>query len=291
MSLEEAGSIAAGMRAAPKGLPIEQRRAGFEARAAATPLPDDAVFEPVTFAPGLGGLRVSVPESDPSRVLLWFHGGAFILGSAMSWRRFACDVARAGRVTVLLPDYRLAPEHLFPAAHEDALLACDWLDAQGIAPEHRAIGGDSAGANLALGALAARGRAPGFAAAWFVSPYVDLTHAGESITTRRARDAFVDPDDGTAARWLAGADAADPRASPLFADLTRVSPSLVQVGSEEVLFDDARRLADRLPDAVFQEWVGMGHVFPLFAPMLEEGRFAIAQGGAFLRLRLAAGGG
>ncbi|PAX06785.1 alpha/beta hydrolase fold domain-containing protein [Sphingomonas lenta] len=286
MSLEEAAAIAAGMRAAPKGLPVEQRRAGFEARAAATPLPADARFEDVAFAPGLTGLRVTVPESDADRVLLWFHGGAFVLGSSASWRRFACDVARAARVSVLLPDYRLAPEHPFPAAHEDALAACDWLDAQGVPPERRTIGGDSAGGNLALGALAARAEKAGFAAAWLVSPYLDLTNSGSSIIGRRTRDAFVDPDDGTNARWLGGADPRDPRASPLFADLSELPPTLVQVGSEEVLYDDARRLADRAPQAVFQEWVGMGHVFPLFAPALEEGRHAIAQGGAFLRLRL-----
>ena len=283
MSLEEAAAIAAGLRAAPKGLAPEARRAGFEARAAQTPLPADARFEPVEFAPGLTGLHVSVPESEPGRVLLWFHGGAFILGSSASWRRFACDVARAGRVSVLLPDYRLAPEHPFPAAYEDALACCAWLDAQGVAVEHRAIGGDSAGGNLALGALAAGAR---FAAAWFVSPYIDLTNSAPSITERRARDPFVDPDDGTAARYLAGADARDPRASPAFADLSAAPPSLIQVGSDEVLFDDARRLGERLPDAVFQEWVGMFHVFPMFAAVLEEGRHAIAQGGAFLRLRL-----
>lgn len=286
MSLEQARAIADAMRAAPKGLPIEVRRAGFEARFASLPLSEEARFEAMEFAPGLTGLRVDMPESDPSRVLLWFHGGAFVLGSSASWRRFACDVATAGRVTVLLPDYRLAPEHPFPAAHEDALAACAWLDRQGVPPERRAIGGDSAGGNLAIGAFAARGSKPGFAAAWVISPYLDLTNSGASITERRARDAFVDPDDGTNARWLQGADPRDPRASPLLADLRHLPSTLVQVGSEEVLHDDARRLANELPDTVFQEWVGMGHVFPLFAPHLEEGRHAIWQGGAFLRVKL-----
>jgi len=284
LSLEQARVIAEAMRAAPRGLPIETRRAGFEARFASLPVPDDARFEPVAFAPGLTGLRVSLASSDPDRLLLWFHGGAFVLGSSASWRRFACDVAAASGVTVVLPDYKLAPEHPFPAAHEDARAACAWLDAQGVPPERRAIGGDSAGGNLALGALVA-GAGP-FAAAWLISPYLDLTHSGASIKARRARDAFVDPDDGTNARWLDGADARDPRASPLFGDLSVLPPTLVQVGSEEVLYDDARRLANRAPDVVFQEWVGQGHVFPLFAPQLEEGAQAIAQGGTFLRLRL-----
>jgi acetyl esterase/lipase len=284
LSLEQARAIAAAMRAAPKGLPLEVRRAGFEARFGALSLPEDARFEPVEFAAGLTGLRVSLPDSDPTRVLLWFHGGAFVLGSSASWRRFACDVAAASGVTVLLPDYRLAPEHPFPAAHHDALAACAWLDAQGIPPEQRAIGGDSAGGNLALGALAAgAGR---FAAAWLISPYLDLTNAGASIVERRARDAFVDPDDGTNLRWLGDADPRDPRASPLFGDLAALPPSLVQVGSEEVLYDDARRLADASRAVVFQEWVGQGHVFPLFAPQLDEGGQAIAQGGAFLRTQL-----
>lgn len=284
MSLDQARAIAAAMRGAPKGLPIEVRRAGFEARFGALPLPEAARFEPVEFAVGLGGLRVSLPDSDPIRVLLWFHGGGFVLGSSASWRRFACDVAAASGVTVMLPDYRLAPEHPFPAAHEDALAACAWLDAQGIPPECRAIGGDSAGGNLALGVLAAG--IGSFAAAWLVSPYLDLANSGASIVERRARDAFVDPDDGTNLRWLDGADARDPRASPLFGDLSMLPPILVQVGSEEVLYDDARRLADASRAVVFQEWVGQGHAFPLFAPQLEEGAQAIAQGGAFLRTHL-----
>jgi acetyl esterase/lipase len=284
LSLEQARAIAAAMRAAPKGLPIEVRRAGFEARFGALPLPEDVRSEAVTFAPGLTGLRVSLGTSDPTRVLLWFHGGAFVLGSSASWRRFACDVAAASGATVLLPDYRLAPEHPFPAAHDDAMAACAWLDAQGVPPERRAIGGDSAGGNLALGALAAgAGR---FAAAWLISPYVDLTNSGASITERRARDAFVDPEDGTSTRWLDGADPRDPRASPLFGDLSALPPTLVQVGSEEVLYDDARRLADVSRAVVFQEWVGQGHVFPLFAPQLDEGAQAIGQGGSFLRTHL-----
>ena len=272
------------MRDAPKGLPIEVRRAGFEARFGALTLPEDALFEPLEFAPGVGGLRVSLPNGDPTRVLVWFHGGAFVLGSSASWRRFACDVAAASGVTVLLPDYRLAPENPFPAAHEDAVAACAWLDAQGIAPEARAIGGDSAGGNLALGVLTAG--AGSFGAAWLISPYLDLSNSGASIVDRRARDAFVDPDDGTNTRWLNGADPRDPRASPLFGDCSALPPTLVQLGSEEVLYDDARRLADASRAVVFQEWVGQGHVFPLFAAQLDEGAQAIAQGGAFLRTHL-----
>ena len=283
MSLDQARAIAAAMRAAPKGLPLEVRRAGFEARFGALPLPEDARIEPVRLSPTLDGLSVSLPGGDPTRVLLWFHGGAFVLGSPGSWRRFACDVAAAAGVTVVLPAYRLAPEHPFPAAHDDALAACAWLDAGGFALERRAIGGDSAGGNLALGAIVAGASC---AAAWLISPYIDLTNSGRSIAERRDRDAFVDPDDGTAARWLAGASGRDPRASPLFGDLGSLPPTLVQVGSEEVLYDDARRLADGTRAVVFQEWVGQGHVFPLFAPQLDEGAHAIAQGGAFLRLQL-----
>lgn len=287
MSLEEARRIGDMLRARPADMPLAERRAAYEARAAANPLPADYRDEPVTLAPGLDGLLVSAEGSDPSRVLLWLHGGAFMLGSPRSWRHFAARIARAAGVAVLLPDYRLTPEHPFPAAHEDALATLAWLDERGVDPARRAIGGDSAGANLALSALVARREAglPLAAAAWFVSPYVDLTHAGASVAERAHLDPFIDTRgmDATARLWLGDADPRDWRASPLFADLAGMPPALVTVGSDEVLRDDAHRLAARLPAAHYQEWVGMMHVFPLFADLLEEGRWAIAQAGLFLR--------
>ena len=258
---------------------LEARRARFEAQAASAPLPPDVTFEPCQFAPGLWAVP---PAPEPGCAIAWLHGGAFVLGSPTSWRHFAARLAKAARMRVLLPDYRLTPEHPFPAALDDAVAVLRHLRGQ---RQRVVLGGDSAGANLAAAAVqCAPDAAP--TAVWLLSPYLDLTHSGGSVVSRADRDPFVDPTTmpGTAATYLAGADPADPRASPLFGPVERFPPTLIQVGSDETLFDDARRFADRLPDCVFQEWVGMIHAWPLFP--VEEGDWAIAQGAAFARRAL-----
>lgn len=274
-------------RAAPPP-PIEARRAGFEAQMAVLPVDPEVAVTPVDLG-GVPGLRSRYGE-DTGRVLLWLHGGAFVLGSAQSYRPFAARLARACRCDVIVPDYRLAPEHPFPAARDDTVAALDALTEQGTAMGNVAIGGDSCGANLALAAVQsriARGAAAP-AALWLISPYLDLTHKGASITTRAVRDPFIDPAGmaETARTYLGPADPADPRASPLFGAAAGLPPTLIQIGSDEVLFDDAARLHGRINAAggraVFQEWAGMIHVWPLFAHAVDEGAWAIAQGGAFL---------
>lgn len=261
---------------------LAERRARFEAQAARAPLPSGINYEPCTFAPGLWAIP---PEPAPGRTLVWFHGGAFVLGSPASWRGFAARAAVAAGMRVLLPDYRLAPEHPFPAALEDAVVILEALGERGM---RLAAGGDSAGANLAVAAMQQmRGARP--EAAWLISPYLDLTHSGASVRSRASLDPFIDTATmpATAATYLAGADPADPRASPMFGETVLLPPTLIQVGSDEVLFDDAHRFAERLPRAVFQEWVGMIHAWPLFP--VEEGDWAIAQGGAFVRRTLQSG--
>jgi acetyl esterase/lipase len=283
MSVEQADRLRAMLLARRGATPaptLAQRRAGFEAQMAATPLPADIRFTPAE----IGGLWVDGPGSNASRVLLWLHGGAFVLGSAASYRALGADLARAGGCRVLLLDYRLAPENPFPAGRNDAIAALRWLAATGA---RVAIGGDSCGANLALGAVQAR-LADGHAAPmamWLISPYLDLTHSGASVASRGHRDPFVDPATmpATAATYLGSHDPADPAASPLWGSMAGLPPALIQVGSDEALFDDARRLADRIADCVFQEWVGMVHVWPLFAATIDEGGWAISQGGAFLQ--------
>jgi acetyl esterase/lipase len=284
MSLEQVEGLRAQLLSRRGQTPtLAQRRDAFEAQMAAAPLPDD-----VTFAPAeIGGLWVDAPNSHADCVLLWIHGGAFVLGSAQSYRAFGAKLARASGCRVLLLDYPLAPEALFPAALDHSIAALDWLDTLG---NRVAIGGDSCGANLVVGAMQARiaaGKAPP-KAAWLISPYLDLTHSGLTVTSRAHRDPFVDTSTmpATAATYLGQHDPGDPRASPLFGSVEGLPQTLIQVGSDEVLFDDARRLADKLELCVFQEWVGMIHVWPLFAGIIEEGQWAIAQGGSFLRQQM-----
>jgi acetyl esterase/lipase len=276
-------ALKAAIAGRPKDAPITARRAGFEAMMAADPPPADCRIERVNMAPHLTGEIVTAPGADPARLLLWLHGGQFILGSATSYRGFAARVSAASGLAVLTPDYRLAPEHVFPAAHDDADAALAWAARRS---RHVAVGGDSAGANLALAAVQA---APGAARAlWLLSPWLDLTGTAASIEARSARDPFVDPAEmpTVVARYLGGADPVDPRASPLFGPTAGLPPIMVQVGEDEALFDDAARLAALVPGTIFQEWAGMIHVWPLFAQRLPEGAWAIAQAGLWLRRKM-----
>jgi acetyl esterase/lipase len=287
MSLEQVDALRAHVAGRPKDVPLAQRRAGFEAMMADAPLPDGTAVETVAITASLGGEIVTTPGTDHSRLLVWLHGGQFAIGSAASYRAFAANVSAASGCAVLTPDYRLAPEHRFPAAHDDSETALGWALTNS---DRVAIGGDSAGANLALAAVQACPPGPrsGLAALWLLSPYLDLSHKAGSITARAPRDPFVDPQemDAVAVRYLGTASPTDVRASPLFGPLDALPPLLVQVGSDEALFDDAARLAAAVPHAVFQQWVGMIHVWPLFAAQIDEGHQAIAQAGAFLRRSL-----
>ncbi|MGL4542152.1 MAG: alpha/beta hydrolase, partial [Polymorphobacter sp.] len=284
MSLAEIAALRAALAARPVGAPLAARRAGFEAMMARASLVPGTSARRVQLSSALSAELITTPGADASRLLVWLHGGQFALGSSASYRSFAARASAAAGIAVLVPDYRLAPENLFPAAHDDAETALDWALANAATV---AIGGDSAGANLAVAALQRHvGARP--AALWLLSPYLDLTHKAPSIAARAPVDPFVDPAemDAVAARYLGGASPADPRASPLFGPMENFPPCLVQVGSDEALFDDASRFAGQWPDAVFQQWEGMIHVWPLFADTIEEGRWAIAQAGSFLQRRL-----
>ena len=288
MSLEEAERIKAMIAARPAGASLEERRAGFEAMAAGMPLPEGAEFEEASLG-GIEGLWVSAPGASASRVMMWLHGGAFVLGSSRSYREFCARLSAASGARVFCPDYHLAPEHPFPAALKDAEAA--WAAMPEV--QQRWLGGDSCGGNLAVAtvqAAVAKG-APVPDALYLVSPYLDLTHTGDSIRTRGPRDPFVRPDqmDATAQVYLQGADAADPQASPLFGSIAGFPPTLVQVGGDESLFDDAARLVRRLSaagiEAFLGEAPGMMHVYPFFGPWLEEGREAVRFAGEWLFTR------
>jgi monoterpene epsilon-lactone hydrolase len=246
-------------------------------------------------AGGVPAEWVTAPGCDPMRAVLYLHGGGYVIGSINTHRRLAYDISAASGARVLVIDYRLAPEHPFPAAIEDAATAWRWLLQQGFAPSRLAIAGDSAGGGLTLATLVnLRDRKLGLpACAVAISPWVDLEGVGTSITARAAQDPMVQKDGllWMAGLYLNGKDAKTPLAAPLHAELKGLPPILVQVGTAETLLDDATRIAEKLHaagvDVRLAIWPNMLHVFPLFAPILSEGRDGCLEIGGFIRSKTA----
>lgn len=228
---------------------------------------------------------------DHSRTVLYLPGGGYVIGSLDSHRRLASEVGRAAGARSLALQYRLAPEHPFPAAVDDALAGYRYLLGAGIAPSHIAIVGDSAGGGLVVAALLAI-RDAGLAqpaAGWCISPWVDMEAIGASMTAKAEEDPTVqkEPLLEMAALYLHGADPRSPLAAPLYADLRGLAPLFIQVGAVETLLDDAIRLAGVAGAAhvpvTLEVWPEMVHVWHLFHPDLAAGRRAIEAGGRFLR--------
>jgi monoterpene epsilon-lactone hydrolase len=271
-------------------LPIEEQRDTLEAGMTQFPLAPDVRCEAVN-AGGVPAEFVSTPESDESTVMYYLHGGGYVVGSIVSHREMASRLARAAKARVLLVDYRLAPEHPFPAAVEDSVAGYKWLLSSGVKPGRVVIAGESAGGGLTAATLVALKDAgeplPG--AAICVSPWADLECTGESMVTRADADPFVQRDDllGMVSHYLGDTDPRTPLASPIYADLTGLPPLLIQVGTAEVLYDDAKRLAERAEAAgvevVFEPWEDMIHMWPAFAAMLPEGQQAIDRIGEFVQ--------
>ncbi|MGD1952794.1 MAG: alpha/beta hydrolase [Leptolyngbyaceae cyanobacterium] len=242
-------------------------------------------------AGGVAAELISMPQGSSDRIILYLHGGGFAMGSCQTYRRLAADLAAASNSSVLVIDYRLAPEHPYPAALEDTLTAYRWLiDPLRFSPNQVAIAGDSAGGNLALAALVSL-RDTGNelpAAAILISPYCDQTQTSSTITTHAAVDPMVSPQLlDTVTRWYApDADLKQPLISPLYADLSALPALLVHVGAAEVLLDDSLQLARQVGLAngliELKVWKNMIHCFHLFAPLLTEGQQAIAEVAAFL---------
>lgn len=274
-------------------LSVPESRAAFEELSRVCPVAAD-----VAIAAGeLGGVAVewlSPPGAEEGRVLAYLHGGAYVMGSLRTHRDLASRLARACAARALTIGYRLAPEHPFPAALDDALAAYRALLGAGQEPERLALAGDSAGGGLAL-ALLLRARDEGLplpAAALLMSPSVDLEGTGASMESKAAADPLIARRFlvETAAHYLAGQDPRHPLASPLYADLRGLPPLLLQVGESETLLDDSTRLAARAREAgvvvELRIWPAMFHGWQLYAKMLPEGRQAIAEAGAFLAARL-----
>jgi epsilon-lactone hydrolase len=273
---------------------VGEVRAGFEQVGVFLGGAPDAKCEKVD-AGGVPAEWVAAPGCDPERAVLYLHGGGYVIGSINTHRRLAYDISAASGARVLVIDYRLAPEHPFPAAVEDAAKAWRWLLQQGFAAHRLAIAGDSAGGGLTLATLVnLRDQKLGLpACAVAISPWVDLEVVGNSITTRAAQDPMVQKDGllWMAGLYLNGKDAKTPLAAPLHADLKGLPPILIQVGTAETLLDDSTRIAEKLHaagvDVRLAMWPNMLHVFPLFAPILSEGRDGCLEIGSFIRGRTA----
>lgn len=253
-----------------------------------------ATIEP-TVARGVPGEWLTPQGADPSRVLYYLHGGGFVACSPATHRRMVAGVAGRAGVRALLPDYRLAPEHPFPAALDDCVAGYQHLLELGHAPERIVIAGDSAGGALTLGTLL-RLRDAGLpmpAGAVCLSPATDATLSGGSFMSRADDDAMLAPEfcRSVIAAYLPNeADRRGPYASPLYAELSRLPPLLVQVGTHEILHDDSTRFAQRARgagvDVTLEVWDGMWHVFQMFeAP---ESRRAVERIAEFVRAKTGA---
>ena len=267
-------------------------RADMERMTGLMPLPADVATEPTTVN-GVAAEWVSTPDVDPARVVLYLHGGAYVLGSVNTHRDLAGRMSRASGARVLNVDYRLAPEHPHPAAVDDATAAYRWLLDAGHDPAGLAVAGDSAGGGLTLATLVALrdADAPLPAAGVCLSPWVDLEGIGASMESCAHLDPMVQREHlvRMARLYLAEHDPRTPLAAPLYADLSGLPPLLIQVGTAETLLDDATRIAERARKAgvevTLEVWDDMIHVFQAFAPLLREGQQAIDAIGAYLRAR------
>ena len=275
---------------------VQEQRALMETGAKAFPIPPDVTCEPVS-AGGVPSEWVSAPGAEPGRVVMYLHGGGYTLCSINTHREMIARIARASAARALAVEYRLAPEHPFPAAIEDATAAYRWLIAQGTDPACLVIAGDSAGGGLTVATLLALRDAgdPLPAAAVCISPWTDMEGSGDSMRTKADEDPMVQPEllPPMAAAYLGGAEPRNPLASPIYADLRGLPPLLIQVGRAEVLLDDSTRLAERATgagvEAELEVWDGMFHVWHTFAIILPEAQQAIDRIGEFVRQRTGAG--
>jgi acetyl esterase/lipase len=294
MAQSEIDAVRALLTSKPRPVGWDERRRRLDEVGAIWPVADDVKLASVD-VDGIPGEWSIVPDSDASRVLLFFHGGGYCSGSIVSHRRMVTEAGRAARVRTLAVGFRLAPEHPFPAAYDDALTAWRWLDKQGVAAGQIVVGGDSAGGGLTV-ALANHLRDAGEklpACLWLASPWTDLTMSGASLATKNAVDPLIHKPylaELADAYLPARMDRKDPRVSPLFADPKGLPPTLIQVGSAETLLDDSVRFAGALGAAdvpvTLEVWPDMIHAWSLWNARLEPGRRALANAGAFMRCYL-----
>jgi acetyl esterase/lipase len=258
------------------------------------PLADGCVVESLDLA-GVPAEKITPRGAVAGKALLYLHGGGYVIGSLKSYRHLVSRFAVAARTAVYHLDYRLAPEHPYPAALEDAIKAYRQLLTMGVAPQEMLVGGDSAGGNLAAALVlkVQESRLPQPAGLYLLSPWLDMTSAGLSYDKVSARDPICSRQvmEAYAAIFL-GSKRDDHFTSPVRAELAGLPPMLIQVGTEEVLLSDSLTLASRAAlagvDVTLRVWAGMPHVWPMFHPFVRAGLPAIEEAGQWMRQYLQA---
>jgi acetyl esterase/lipase len=267
-------------------------RAAFNELMARVPVPADIKHTAARIG-GVDAVKVTVQGRDADTVILYFHGGVYVIGTAAATVPLVGELARRTGATAFSVDYRLAPEHPYPAAVDDAQAAYEGLLGQGVEPGQIGFAGESAGAGLAVATMLAsleRGT-PLPSGALLMSPYADLTLSGETLAEKQSVDPILTPE-GLRARvpdYVAAADAADPLISPVFGDLSGLPPLLIQAGSHEILLSDAVRLAGQAARSdvpvTLEVTPGVPHVFQGFAGLLDEAGAALDRASDFLKTR------
>ena len=296
MSAEQRENLDAILRqsAFPADSDVDEQRRALRELLSAQPLPPEVTVT----AAALGDVptaEITVEGIEARHVVLYFHAGVYVMGEASLTAELASQVGRRTDARVISVDYRLAPEHPYPAAVDDALAAYEALLDDGVAPADIAFAGESAGGGLAVATLVnARDHGlPLPAAAFLMSPYADLTLAGSTMETKREVDPLLNRDalQFAVTAYTAGEDAANGLISPIFADLSGLPPLIIQAGTHEVLLDDAVRLAQQAATADVELTLDITpevpHVFQAYHPILDEAAAALDRAGRLLSAHLA----
>ncbi len=280
-------------RAATRGqVTIPEQRASFDTEMGAIPLAAGCTAEAIDLS-GVPGEKITHANAAAGKLLLYLHGGGHVFGSLKSHRHLVSRFAVAAGVTAFHLDYRLAPEHPYPAALEDALKAYKQILAAGISPQDIVVGGESAGGNLATALLlkVREEELPQPAGLYLLSPWLDMTTTAESYQKVGARDPIITREgiDMVAAAYLGG-QPDNPLTSPVRADPTGLPPMLIQVGSDEVLLSDSLTFANHAAlvgvEVKLHVWAEMPHAWPLFHVLIRAGLAAIDEAGQWMRQRL-----
>ncbi len=283
-----------GKRGQARDPDIEVLRRRMLALERITPGPPRGTQVTTLNAAGVKAVRIATDRSRSDHHILYLHGGGYVFGSPSQYRDFIWRIASVASAQVLCLSYRLAPEHPFPAALDDAVGAYRWQIAQGAAPKSIAVMGDSAGGGLAFSTLLRLrdDETPLPAAVVAISPWTDLAMTGDSLRVNAGRDPSLVPERAQcfARHYVGGADPRDPHVSPLYGDPAGLPPSLIHVGGDEILRDDSVRMAEKLRasgcSVELEIWPRMPHAWHLFARVLPEARLAIARIGEFLRRQM-----